>query len=144
MTRADVRRQRSAQITAPAKAACSCAIGKACLRWRTVDRRCHRSGGGFRPFRRPFYTGTIFAPLWCMPHLRYATVHRTYIFLTAAGLLLAPHAAGLKANSTAHGPKSKIHSAAPTTNQQTLATQVALDRAGFSPGEIDGLGGTKT
>ncbi len=64
-----------------------------------------------------------------MPHVRYATVHRTYIFLTAAGLLLAPHAAGLRANST---------------NQQMLATQVALDRAGFSPGEIDGVGGTKT
>ena len=70
------------------------------------------------------------------------TVHRTYTSLVAAGLLLVPLSV-----SAQHGNRGRSpHSAATATqiDQQMLATQVALDRAGFSVGEIDGVGGTKT
>jgi lipoprotein-anchoring transpeptidase ErfK/SrfK len=40
--------------------------------------------------------------------------------------------------------KAAAAPSAGATNQQMLATQVALDRAGFSAGEIDGVGGAKT
>ena len=61
------------------------------------------------------------------------TVHRAYI--VALTVLVAP--------LTAYGQKP---AAAKTSidAQQALGVQVALDRAGFSPGEIDGRSGPKT
>ena len=69
------------------------------------------------------------------------TVQRAYILLA---LFVLPDVC--LAQSTAKGHPaigtSGVTSAADA--QQTLAVQVALDRAGFSPGEIDGKGGPKT
>ena len=59
------------------------------------------------------------------------TVQRTYIFALAF----------LFASGVATAQKRPAQS---VDAQQTLAVQVALDRAGFSPGEIDGRGGPKT
>ena len=66
-----------------------------------------------------------------MENVSPATVHRSYIL--ALALVIGP-AAAVAQNAPA----------APADMQQTLAVQVALDRAGFSPGEIDGRGGPKT
>lgn len=62
------------------------------------------------------------------------TVHKAYIL--ALALLITPGVVAAQ--------KSKPARAAASPDQQALATQVALDRAGFSPGEIDGRGGPKT
>src|SRR5437867_13369483 len=77
-----------------------------------------------------------------MPRMHFRTVHRTYISLAAAGLLLMSHAAD--AQHRKGMPASPRSSVTAPVNQQMLATQVALDRAGFSAGEIDGVGGAKT
>ena len=75
----------------------------------------------------------MFAPQWGMKHTSLSVVHRAYI-LTAAALLAV-------ASASAQGSRTSTTSA---DAQQTLAVQIALDRAGFSPGEIDGRSGTKT
>jgi lipoprotein-anchoring transpeptidase ErfK/SrfK len=64
------------------------------------------------------------------------TVHRSYIL--ALALVLAPEVAATQTSTPA------ARAAAASMVQQALATQVALDRAGFSPGEIDGRDGPKT
>src|SRR5438874_7838078 len=66
------------------------------------------------------------------------TVQGTYILLAA--LTLWPGVA----DAQHHGGRAAHHATAARFDEQMLATQVALDRAGFSPGEIDAQGGTKT
>ena len=66
------------------------------------------------------------------------TVQGTYILLAA--LTLWPGVA----DAQHRGGRAGHHATAAAFDERMLATQVALDRAGFSPGEIDAQGGAKT
>ena len=73
----------------------------------------------------------MFAVYKSMRTVSMPNVQRLYIF--ALALALQP--------VLAHAQK---RAASPADMHQMIAVQVALDRAGFSPGEIDGRGGPKT
>src|SRR3954471_2493254 len=84
-----------------------------------------------------------------MRKLNSLDVHRTYISLIALALLAVSGVTGASAQSpktsaAPHRETGAARASAHESSQQMLAMQVALDRAGFSAGEIDGQGGAKT
>jgi lipoprotein-anchoring transpeptidase ErfK/SrfK len=70
------------------------------------------------------------------------TVQRPYIF--ALALIFVPVAVDAQKKPASTSDATQTTAATAADAGQMLAVQVALDRAGFSPGEIDGRGGTKT
>ncbi len=76
----------------------------------------------------------MFALYWAMRNAVIPAVQRSYIYALALMFMPVAVAAQKPPNTSARVPDA----------QQTLALQVGLDRAGYSPGEIDGRGGPKT
>jgi lipoprotein-anchoring transpeptidase ErfK/SrfK len=71
------------------------------------------------------------------------SVQRSYIFLVVLTLVQAV-VADAQPRAEHSGHRRATHPESGSSAQRMLATQVALDRAGFSPGELDGQGGSKT
>jgi len=69
-----------------------------------------------------------------MSELSFSAVCRQYIFVVSI----------LGVAATAQAQHRHAPARGTAVDEQSLATQVALDRAGFSPGELDGRAGAKT